>query len=454
MSEISVTLPDGSSRAMAAGSTPADVAAQISPRLAKAAVAGVVNGKLVDLTFPLNEDASVRVVTPDSAEALALYRHSTAHLMAAAVTNLFPGAQCGIGPATDEGFFYDFIVDRPFVPEDLEAIERKMKELSAADLPYERQMWPREEAKRFFSERGEPLKVQLIDEKTAGQTEVSCYTIKDPHTFIDFCVRPHVPSTGKLKAFKVLTASNAYWKGDARNQPMQRVYGTAFLAEKDLKAHLTQVEEAKKRDHRKLGRELGLFTFHQWAPGAAFWLAKGTTLYNVLANYMREVLFPAGYVEVKTPLVYNKALWERSGHWKHYRENMFLIESEGETMSVKPMNCPGHFLTYASEVRSYRDLPIRFHEQTPLHRNEASGVLSGLTRVRQFSQDDAHCFVMPEQIGDEVERLIRLVQRVYGDFDLPYSAKLSTMPADHLGDEATWRSAEAQLKDAMQRAGL
>ena len=369
------------------------------------------------------------------------------------MTNLFPGVQCGIGPATDEGFFYDFVVPRPFVPEDLEAIEAKMKELAAQDLVYERQMWPREEAKAFFAKRGEPLKVQLIDEKTEGQTEVSCYTIKDKETFVDFCVGPHVPSTGKLKAFKLLNTSNAYWKGDARNQPMQRVYGTAFLSEKDLKAHLTQIEEAKKRDHRKLGRELGLFTFHQWAPGAAFWLDKGTTLYNTLANYMRDVLFPAGYVEVKTPLVYNKALWERSGHWAHYRPNMFLIESEGETMSMKPMNCPGHFLIFASQTHSYRDLPVRFHEQTPLHRNEASGVLSGLTRVRQFSQDDAHCFVTPEQIGDEVERLIGLVQRVYGDFGLPFTAKLSTTPDELLGEVATWDHAEAQLKAALERAG-
>ena len=312
------------------------------------------------------------------------------------------------------------------MPEDLEAIEKKMRELAAQDLVYERQMWPREEAKAFFAQRGEPLKVQLIDEKTEGQREVSCYTIKDKDTFVDFCVGPHVPSTGKLKAFKLLSTSNAYWKGDARNQPMQRVYGTAFFSDKELKAHLTQIEEAKKRDHRKLGRELGLFTFHQWAPGAAFWLDKGTTLYNTLANYMRDVLFPAGYVEVKTPLIFNKALWETSGHWSHYRQNMFLIESEGETMSMKPMNCPGHFLVFASEVRSYRDLPLRFHEQTPLHRNEASGVLSGLTRVRQFSQDDAHCFVTQEQIGEEVERLLGLVQRVYGDFGLPFTAKLST----------------------------
>jgi threonyl-tRNA synthetase len=454
MAEISVTLPDGSSRRVPAGTTPADIAGQISPGLARAALAAVVDDKLVDLTMPLRADARVRIVTPTSPEALALYRHSTAHLMAAAVTHLFPGAQCGIGPATEDGFFYDFVVDRPFVPEDLEQIEKKMKELASQDLPYERQMVPREEAKQFFAGRGEPLKVQLIEEKTEGQAEVSTYTIKDRETFVDFCVGPHVPSSGRLKAFKLLSTSNAYWKGDARNQPMQRIYGTAFFSEGELKTHLQRIEEAKRRDHRKLGRELGLFTFHPWAPGAAFWLPKGTTLYNTLAEYMREVLFPAGYVEVKTPLVYNKALWERSGHWKHYRQNMFLIESEGETMSVKPMNCPGHFLTYASEVRSYRDLPIRFHEQTPLHRNEASGVLSGLTRVRQFSQDDAHCFVTQDQIGDEVERLIRLVQRVYGDFGLSFTAKLSTRPEEFLGEIATWDHAEAQLKAALERSAM
>jgi len=454
MSQINITLPDGSSRSVPAGTPVRDVATQISPGLARAALAGIVDGRMVDLSYALDRDAEVRLVTDRSPEALALTRHSTAHLMAAAVTQLFPGTQCGIGPATEEGFFYDFVVERPFKPEDLDAIERKMKELASQDLIYERQMWPREEAKAFFAKRGEPLKVQLIDEKTEGQAEVSCYTIKDKDTFIDFCVGPHVPSTGKLKAFKLLSHSNAYWKGDARNQAMQRVYGTAFLSDKDLKAHLTQIEEAKKRDHRKLGRELGLFTFHPWAPGAAFWQDKGTTLYNTLANYMRDVLLPNGYVEVKTPLIYNKALWERSGHWSFYRQNMFLIESEDETMSVKPMNCPGHYLLYASEVHSYRDLPIRFHEQTPLHRNEASGVLSGLTRVRQFSQDDAHCFVMQDQIGDEVERLIGLVQRVYGDFGLPFTAKLSTRPDEYLGEIATWDHAEAQLKAALDRAGL
>jgi threonyl-tRNA synthetase len=454
MSDISVTLPDGSSRRVPAGATPADVAAQISPRLAKAALAAVVDDRLVDLTFPLTRDARVRIVTQDSPEALALYRHSTAHLMAAAVTALFPGVQCGIGPATDEGFFYDFVVDRPFVEDDLRAIEKKMKELAAQDLIYERQMWPREEARRFFTQRGEPLKVQLIDEKTAGQSEVSCYTIKDKDTFVDFCVGPHVPSSGRLKAFKLLNTSNAYWKGDAKNQPMQRIYGTAFFSEAELKAHEARIEEAKRRDHRKLGKELGLFMFHPWAPGATFWLGKGTVLWNTLADYMRGVLIPAGYVEVKAPIIFNKALWETSGHWFHYRQNMFLVESEDEQMGLKAMNCPGHFLIYASEKRSYKDLPIRYHEQTPLHRNEASGVLSGLTRVRQFSQDDGHCFVMESQIGEEVERLLRLVQRVYGDFGMKPEMKLATRPPEFLGKVETWDHAERELKRALDAVGV
>jgi len=452
MSQVTVTLPDGSQQQVAAGAPVRDVAAAISPRLAAAALAASVNEKLVDLAYPLTSDASVRLITDRSPEALHLYRHSTAHLLAAAVTALFPGTQCGIGPATDEGFYYDFIVPRPFVPEDLDAIEKKMKELAAADLPYLREIWPREEAKAFFTSRGEPLKVQLIEEKTAGQSEVSCYLIKDRDTFVDFCLGPHVPSSGKLKAFKLLTTSNAYWKGDAKNAPMQRVYGTAFLSDKELAAHLKQIEDAKERDHRKVGRETGLFTFHPWAPGAAFWLAKGTTLYNTLADYMREVLFPAGYSEVKTPLIFNKALWETSGHWQHYRQNMFLVESEHEQMGVKAMNCPGHMLVFASAHRSYRELPIRLHEQTPLHRNEASGVLSGLTRVRQFSQDDAHCFVREDQITSEVESLLKLVQRVYGDFGLEYSAKLSTRPAEFLGEVATWDHAEASLKAALEGA--
>jgi len=454
MSQVNVTLPDGSSRSVPAGTTVGDLAALISPGLANAALAGRVGDRLVDLSFPLTADAPVHIITSKNVtDALPLYRHSTAHLLAAAVTNMFPGVQCGIGPPTDEGFFYDFVVPRPFVPEDLEAIEKKMRELADQNLVFERQMWPREEAKRFFRDRGEPLKVQLIEEKTEGQREVSCYTIKDKETFVDFCVGPHVPSTGKLKAFKLLSTSNAYWKGDARNQPMQRVYGTAFLSEKELKEHLTRIEEAKKRDHRKLGRDQKLFLFHQWAPGATFWLPKGTVLYNTLANYMRDVLIPAGYTEVKAPIVFNKALWETSGHWSHYRQNMFLVEAEGEQMGLKAMNCPGHMLIFGSEVRSYRDLPIRYHEQTPLHRNEASGVLSGLTRVRQFAQDDGHCFVMESQIGDEVERVLRLVQRVYSDFGMKPEMKLSTRPPEFLGTIEQWNHAESELKRALDAVG-
>ena len=451
---ITVTLPDGSSRQVAEGTTPAAIAADISPRLAKAALAAVVDDAVVDLTYPLTRDARVKIVTDQSPEALPLARHSTAHLMAAAVTALYPGVQCGIGPAIDDGYFYDFVVPQPFVPEDLEKIEAKMRELQQADFVYERQMWPRDEALAFFRQRGEPLKVQLIEEKTAGQAHVSVYTIKDKETFVDFCVGPHVPSTGRLKAFKLTSTSNAYWKGDAKNQPMQRLYGTAFLAQKDLDAHLARIEEAKKRDHRKVGKELGLFTWHPYAPGATFWLAKGATLYNTLADYMRSRLFPAGYVEVKTPIVFNKGLWETSGHWSHYRENMFLVDSkDGEEMGLKSMNCPGHMLVFASEMRSYKDLPLRLHEQTPLHRNEASGVLSGLTRVRQFSQDDAHCFVTDDQIGSEVEALLRLVQRIYSDFGLEYTAKLATRPEKFLGEVATWDHAETSLRQALERAG-
>ena len=281
--------------------------------------------------------------------------------MAAAVVNLFPGTQCGIGPATDDGFFYDFVVERPFVPEDLEAIEKKMQEFAVA-RPAVRAPHDRRKTRRRRTSRPAASRSRCSSSTRRAAPAVSCYTIAD--VFIDFCTGPHVPSTGRLKAFKLLTTSNAYWKGDAQNQPMQRVYGTAFFSETDLKAHLQRLEEAKKRDHRRLGRELGLFTFHPWAPGAAFWLAKGTTVYNLLADYMRQVLFPAGYVELKTPLIFNKALWETSGHWQHYRQNMFLVEAEGEQMGVKAMNCPGHMLVFASEVRSYRDLPLRFHEQT------------------------------------------------------------------------------------------
>ena len=449
MDQVTLTLPDGSSRTVPAGTPVREIAAAISPRLADAALAAFVSDRMVDLSHHVQADTTLRLVTPNSPEALDLYRHSTAHLLAAAVTSLYPGTQCGIGPATEDGFFYDFVVDRPFVPEDLEAIEQKMKELASQDLEYERRLMPKEEARVFFSKRGEPLKVQLIEEK--GGPMVSCYTIDE--VFTDFCKGPHVPSTGKLKAFKVLTSSNAYWKGDARNQPMQRIYGTAFFTDQALKTHLTRLEEAKKRDHRKLGRELGLFMFHPWAPGAPFWLPKGTRLWNLLAGYMRAVLFSAGYVEVRTPLVFNKQLWQTSGHWDVFRHNMFLVESEGEPFGVKPMNCPGHMLVFASQVRSYRDLPLRLHDQSVLHRSEASGVLSGLTRVRQFSQDDAHLFISEDQIAKEVERLLRLVQQVYTDFGLQYEVKLSTRPAQCLGEIETWDHAEAELRKALGAVG-
>ena len=468
MSQITVTLPDGSTRPASAGAPVSAVAADVSSGLARQALAAIVDGRMVDLSHPLDNDAAVRFVTPGAPEALELYRHSTAHLLAAAVTALFPEAQCGIGPAIDDGFFYDFVVDRPFVPEDLAAIERKMGELAKRDLRYERKMMSKAEARAFFGDRGEPLKVQLIEEK--GGPVVSCYTIED--AFIDFCTGPHVPSTGRLKAFKVLHSSNAYWKGDARNQPMQRIYGTAFFKASDLTAHLTRIEEARKRDHRKLGRELGLFTFHPWAPGAPFWQAKGATLYRLLSEYMRDALAGEDYQEVRTPLVFNKALWETSGHWDHYRENMFLLQSDGEPAdpaadgggepadgrpearyALKAMNCPGHMLLFASEGRSYRDLPLRFHDQGVLHRQEASGVLGGLTRVRQFAQDDAHCFVTEDQIGEEVERLMRLVDRIYRDFGLDYAVELSTRPAEYLGALETWNHAEAQLRGALEAAG-
>ncbi len=450
MTHVTITLPDGSRRDVPAGTTVRTLMADLPARVAKSALAAVVNGAVVDLSFALDADADLRLVTPEAPEALELYRHSAAHLMAAAVTALFPGAQCGIGPATEDGFFYDFVVPRPFVPEDLAAIEAKMREIARADLPYQRRLMSKADAMRLFSDRGEPLKVQLIDEK--GGPVVSCYAIAD--AFVDFCTGPHVPSTGRLKAFKLLSASNAYWKGDAANQPMQRIYGTAFFSEADLKAHLDRLEEAKKRDHRKLGKDLGLFMFHPWAPGEPFWLEKGTRLVNTLTNYMRAVLGPEGYVEMRTPLVFNKALWETSGHWDHYRENMFLFEAEEQAYGLKPMNCPGHMLVFGSEVRSYRDLPYRIHDQSVLHRYEASGVLSGLTRVREFIMDDAHIFLAEDQIGEEAERLLRLIQRVYADFGLAPEMKLSTRPEQYLGEKATWDHAEEALKAALARAGL
>ncbi|HYB95627.1 MAG TPA: threonine--tRNA ligase [Vicinamibacterales bacterium] len=456
MNQVTVTLPDGSTKQVEAGAPVKAVAEAISPRLAEAAVVAYVDDRLVDLTYPLTHDAAVRIVTNKHPEALEVYRHSTAHLLAAAVTALFPKVQCGIGPPIDDGFFYDFVVERPFVPEDLAAIEAKMKELAAQDFIYERQLWPRDEAIEFFRKRGEPLKVQLIEEKTAGQREVSVYTIKDKDTFVDFCVGPHVPSTGRLKAFKLTTTSNAYWKGDAKNAPMQRVYGTAFFSQKELDEHLNRIEEAKKRDHRKLGRELDLFQIHPVAPGAAFWTPRGTTLYNTLVAFCQSRQ-KADFQEIKTPLLYSKTLWEQSGHWGKYRENMFLVlnnETNEHDMSLKPMNCPSHHLYYGTTRRSYRELPLRYVTFDPLHRNELSGALSGLTRVRQFSQDDCHVYLREDQIAGEVKFLMEFILGHYEAFGLKSGIKFATRPETRIGDDAMWDRAEAALKSALEATGM
>jgi threonyl-tRNA synthetase len=434
---------------------PVDVAAAISPRLAKAAIAAVVDGRHVDLTFPLTNDARVEILTDRGNDALHVYRHSTAHLLAAAVTSLYPGTQCGVGPAIDEGFYYDFVVEKPFVPEDLEKIEKKMKDLASQDLVYEHQMWPRQEAIDFFTKRGEPLKVQLIEEKTAGQAEVSVYTIKDRETFVDFCLGPHVPSTARLKGFKLLSTSNAYWKGDAKGTPMQRIYGTAFFSEKDLQAHLARTEEAKKRDHRKLGKELDLFHVHPVAPGAAFWTPRGTTLYNTLVAFCQARQKEA-FLEIKTPLLYTKTLWEQSGHWGKYRENMFLVlnsETNEHDMSLKPMNCPSHHLYYGTSRRSYRELPLRLVTFDVLHRNEASGSLSGLTRVRQFAQDDCHVYLREDQITEEVKFLMEFILGHYEAFGLESSLKFATRPDQRIGDDAMWDRAETALRSALDATG-
>src|SRR5215510_7992174 len=391
-------------------------------------------------------------------EKLETKRHSLAHIMAASIQEIFPEERFGVGPVVEDGFYYDVNLHRPLTPEDLQTIETRMREKVKQNLRFERVEMPQDvkvELLQDLKMRGTTAIADAGDANLigGGVNEVSVYRTGG---FTDLCRGPHVAETREIdpNSFKLTRVSGAYWRGNQQREQMQRVYGVAFDTKKELDEYFVRLEEAKKRDHRKLGRELGLFMFHPWSPGSAFWLAKGTTLYNTLANYMRSVLFPAGYVELKTPIIYNKALWETSGHWFHYRQNMFQIASEEEEMALKAMNCPGHYLVFASEVRSYRDLPIRFHEQTPLHRNEASGVLSGLTRVRQFSQDDAHCFVTPEQIGDEVERLLGLVRRTYDDFGLPFELKLGTRPAEFLGEISTWNHAEAQLKGALDRTGI
>ena len=446
---MKVQLPDGSQRELPDNSTVAQLAAVIGPRLAKDALAGKVNGKPVDLTSPIPDGAQVEVVTPRSEMGRHIIRHSTAHLMAQAVQELFPGTQVTIGPVIENGFYYDFASKQPFSEEDFAKIEERMREIIKRNHSIEREVWDRDEAVKHFEEIGEKFKAEII-RSVPSEELITVYRQGD---WKDLCRGPHVPSTGRLGAFKLQSVAGAYWRGDSRNQMLQRIYGTAWADQKELDEHLKRAEEAKARDHRKLGKELDLFYFHPFAPGAAFWSPKGTTLYQTLSQFMRELTLENGYVEVKTPLLYNKGLWEISGHWGKYKENMFLVldtESGEHDFSLKPMNCPSHHLYYGFKRHSYRDLPLRFHTQDVLHRNEASGTLGGLTRVRQFAQDDAHIYCVEDQVPDEVRRFVALLDRAYLTFGLQYTAKFSTRPPVRIGDDALWDRAENLLREALE----
>ncbi|HEX5521309.1 MAG TPA: threonine--tRNA ligase, partial [Longimicrobiaceae bacterium] len=448
---IRITLPDGSTREVAPGTTVRAVAESIGPGLAKAALAGVVNGELVDLDRAIEQDAALEIVTERSPQALELLRHSAAHVLATAVREVRPEAKIGFGPAIEDGFYYDFEVDHPFTPEELEQIELKMGEVAAADQPFERRVVSVEEAKQLFAD--DPLKLERLAE--FGDADV--ITVYRNGPFLDLCRGPHLPDTGRLKHFKLLNTAGAYWRGDSNRQMLQRIYGTAFFSKAELEQYLTRLEEAKKRDHRRLGRELDLFQFHPISPGAAFWTHRGTTIYHELGEFMRQLVLKNGYQSIKTPLLYNKQLWERSGHWGKYRENMFLVldtETGEHDISLKPMNCPSHHVYYASKRHSYRELPVRFATQDVLHRNEVSGALSGLTRVRQFQQDDAHIYLAESQIEDEVKRLVGLLDSCYEVFGLTYTAKFSTRPEQRLGDDELWDRAEGALKSALVATGL
>jgi threonyl-tRNA synthetase len=449
---MQVELPDGSKKEVPQGATIADVAASIGRGLAKAAIAGKVNGKMVDVYAKVPDGAKIEIVTPKSEAGLDTIRHSTAHLMAMAVQELFPGTQVTIGPVIENGFYYDFASDRPFSDEDLRRIEEKMAEIVKRDLPIHREEWSRDDAIKTFDKLGEKFKVEIIRDIPGNET-LSVYRQGE---WFDLCRGPHVPSTGKLGAFKLLSVAGAYWRGNVKNQMLQRIYGTAWSDPKELDEYLKRMEEAKARDHRKLGKELDLFHFHPFAPGAAFWTPKGTTLYNVLAQYMREMTLANGYLEVKTPLMFNKGLWEISGHWGKYKENMFLVldsETGEHDFSLKPMNCPSHYLLYNMKRHSYRELPVRYSTQDPLHRNEASGVLSGLTRVRQFAQDDAHIICMEEQVTEEVRRFVKLLDQIYAAAGLDYTPKFATRPEQRIGNDALWDRAESMLKAALDSLG-
>lgn len=448
---IAITLPDGSKREFEAPVTVADVAASIGAGLAKAALAGRVDGKLVDTSFLIEKDASLAIITAKDAEALELIRHSTAHLMAQAVKQLYPEAQVTIGPAIDNGFYYDFSYKRPFTPEDLEAIEARMHEIVKQDLKVERSEMKREDAVEFFHGMGEAYKAELVEAIPEGEV-ISLYRQGD---FIDLCRGPHVPSTGKLKVFKLMKVAGAYWRGDSNNEMLQRIYGTAFASKEDLAAYLHMLEEAEKRDHRRLGRELDLFHLQDEAPGLIFWHAKGWAIWQVVEQYMRKIYRDNGYEEVKAPQLLDRSLWERSGHWAKYRENMFTTESENRYYALKPMNCPGHIQIFNSQLRSYRDLPLRIGEFGQCHRNEPSGSLHGLMRVRGFTQDDGHIFCTEDQILGECENYTRLVQQVYADFGFKEIAyKVATRPEMRIGEDDAWDKAEHALMKSFDDLGI
>jgi threonyl-tRNA synthetase len=449
MNTIRLTLPDGSVREVPAGTTARAVAQSIGAGLARAAVAARVDGQIRDLDRPIDADADFAILTDKDPAALDVLRHSAAHIMATAVRELFPRAGIGFGPPIENGFYYDFEVERPFTPEDLEAIEAKMAEVTAKDYPFLREVVDRAEAKRRFKD--DPLKLERIDD--LGPDEV--ITVYTDGPFVDLCRGPHLPSTGRLKNFKLLHGAGAYWRGDERRQMLQRIYGTAWFKKEDQDAYLHQLEEARKRDHRKLGKELDLFMFHPFAPGAVFWTERGTTIVNVLNAYLRE-LQRDDYREIKTPLLFNKGLWEISGHWGKYRENMFLVldkETGEHDFSLKPMNCPSHYLLYQSKKHSYRELPLRYCTYDVLHRNELSGALSGLTRVRQFQQDDCHVFLTEQQIAEEVRRLTDFILSYYKTFGLTATLKFATRPKERIGEDSLWDRAEAALKAALEATG-
>ena len=448
---IQITLPDGSQRGYDHAPSVREVAASIGAGLAKAALAGRVDGKLVDLGRAIEHDARLEIITEKSPEALEIIRHSTAHLLAQAVQRLFPGAQVTIGPVIDNGFYYDFAYQRPFTPEDLPRIEDEMRRIAAATIPLDRAVKSRDDAVAFFEGIGEHYKAEIIRAIPAHE-ELSLYTQGE---FTDLCRGPHVPDTGRLKAFKLLKVAGAYWRGDSSNPMLSRIYGTAFLSEKDLKAYLHRIEEAEKRDHRKIGRALDLFHLQEEGPGLVFWHPRGWSIWQVVEQYMRRVYRDTGYGEVRCPQILDVSLWQKSGHWDNYQENMFFTESEKRTYAVKPMNCPGHVQVFNQTLHSYRDLPIRYGEFGACHRNEPSGALHGILRVRGFTQDDGHIFCTEAQIESEVAAFHRQALKVYADFGFSdIQVKIALRPDKRLGDDATWDKAEHALRGALRGTGV